>query len=219
MRHIFIAGLLAFSLTPLNAAHMAQPTHNTLVDSLLGQSLGKLQGDVSVAKLNAVSSEMARLADMYPQNWLPPYYQALLGIQATLMTRNGDKAETAAMDNCYRLIEKAATLKAADPSEVHALKAYYYYVLIAMNAKVNGPSLYSRVFGECEKSLVANPQNPRAKAIAFVFKKQMGAFLHAKDNEDDTKQMQAIAALFDKENKSTVLPTWGKEILSYINLK
>lgn len=98
------------------------------------------------------------------------------------------------MEESLKQIESAEKLDSADLSELHALKAYYYYVLIAINSKVNGPKYYTNVFGECEKALEANSKNPRALAISFVFKKQMGSFLHA-DAGDNQKQLPMILCL------------------------
>lgn len=184
-------------------------------DSLVGRSLRQLNGQMSITLLEKVRSEMARISDMYPESWLPRYYQSLMGIQIALFTRN---EQGGMLDDCLKKIEKLEQLKTADPSEVHALKAYYFYVKIAMNAKENGALYYSHVFGECEKALTSNPQNPRALAIEFVFKKQMGAFMHT-EQTDDSKQVLTISDLFDQESKNTILPHWGKELLSYINRK
>ena len=112
--------------------------------------------------------------------------------------------------------EKAEKLKEVDLSEIYALKAYYYYVLIALNSKVNGPKYYSNVFRNCEKALEINAKNPRALAIQYVFKMQMGNFLHAKTDNQQQEQ-ERIMTLFNEENKNTILPRWGKELLSYIN--
>jgi hypothetical protein len=46
----------------------------------------------------------------------------------------------------------------------------------------------------------------------------MGSFLQAK-TDDDQHELQGIMAIFDKEDKNTILPRWGKEILSYVNRK
>jgi len=122
------------------------------------------------------------------------------------------------MEDSFEQIEKAEKLETADLSELYALKAYYYYVLIATNSKVNGPKYYSHVFRECEKSLEINSKNPRALAISYVFKRQMGNFLHAK-TDDVQQELQRIIDIFDNEDRNTIQPRWGKEILSYVNRK
>jgi hypothetical protein len=215
MKRFLFVGFLALGLSQANAAENAPMTGAAVSDSLVANSLNKLRGQVTIDLLSKVRGEMARISDMCPSSWIPLYYQAWLGIQTTLYTRN-DKNEL--MEECLNQIETAEKLSSADVSELHALKAYYYYVLIAINSKVNGPKYYSNVFKECEKSLEKNPQNPRALAISCVFKKQMGRFLNANADEDQ-QELQKITELFDKEDKNTILPRWGKEVLSFINRK
>ena len=215
MKRLFFLGFLALGLSQANAVENVPMTGAAVSDSLIANSLSKLRGQVTIDMLSKVRGEMARISDMCPNSWIPLYYQAWLGIQTSLYTRT-DKNDL--MEECLKQIETAEKLSSADLSELYALKAYYYYVLIAMNSKVNGPKYYSNVFKECEKYLEKNSQNPRAVARSCVFKKQMGHFLNAKEDEDQ-QELQRITELFDKEDKYTILPRWGKEILSYINRK
>ncbi|MGN1253583.1 MAG: hypothetical protein ACI4T9_03270 [Prevotella sp.] len=212
MKKVVLLFSLVFCLLSVDACNTVKPTAS---DSLVASSLKRLS-TASPADFPAVYGELSRIADMYPNDWLPLYYQTFLSIQGSLFTHNENSKM---LEPCLQQIEKMQQLKGADLSEVYALKAYYYYVLIALNAKKNGPTYYSQVFGLCEKALKINPKNPRAMAISFVFKKQMGAFLKAQPEGDDTKKMQAISALFDQEKKDNILPHWGKEILSYISRK
>lgn len=216
MKRLYFLGI--FALCMLSQAHAtacASPKAATVSDSLVARSLSKFNGPVSIDMILKVRGEMARISDAYPDSWIPYYYQAWLGIQACLLTRN---EQGGMMEDSFQQIEKAEKLKSADMSELYALKAYYYYVLIATNSKVNGPKYYSNVFRECEKSLEITPKNPRALAISYVFKQQMGNFLKAKTDANQ-QELQEITDIFDKEDKNTIMPRWGKEILSYINRK
>lgn len=215
MKRQFLVGFFALCLSQVHAVECAPLNGVVVSDSLVAGSLGKLNGPVSIDMLLKVRGEMARISDVCPNSWIPYYYRAWLGIQICLFTRN-DK--DGMMEDCFKQIEKAEKLEAADKSELYALKAYYYYVLIATNSKVNGPKYYSHVFRECEKALEINSKNPRAMAISYVFKKQMGSFLQAK-TDDDQQELQRIIAIFDMEDKNTILPRWGKDILSYVNRK
>lgn len=213
MKRLFFVGVFALCLSQANAVGSAPPNDAGVSDSLVAGSLNKLNTPVSIDMFLKVRSEMARISDMYPSNWLPYYYQAWLGIQVCLFTRN-DKSSM--MEDCLKQIENAEKQETADLSELYALNAYYYYVLIAINSKVNGPKYYNHVFRYCEKSLEINSKNPRALAISYVFKKQMGSFLHTKA-DDGQQELQEIMAIFNKEDKNTILPRWGKEIISYLN--
>ena len=215
MKRLFFVGVFVLCLSQAHAVECASQNGAAVSDSLVAGSLGKLNGPVSIDILLKIRGEMARISDMHPDSWIPYYYQAWLGIQTCLFTRN-DK--DGMMEDCLKQIEKAEKLETVDLPELYALKAYYYYALIATNSKVNGPKYYSYVFRECEKALENNSQNPRALAISYVFKKQMGSFLQAK-TDDDQHELQGIMAIFDKEDKNTILPRWGKEILSYVNRK
>lgn len=213
MKRLFFVYFLPICLSHPNTIECATQNDAAVCDSLIAASLSKLNGSVSIDVLLKVKGEMARISDICPNSWIPYYYQALLGIQTCLYARF-DKYGV--MEDCLKQIETAEKLDSVDSSELFALKAYYYYVLIAINSKVNGPKYYSNVFRECEKSLEINSKNPRALAISYVFKKQMGNFLNVKTDEDQ-KELQSILDIFNKENKNTILPRWGKEILLYLN--
>lgn len=212
MKKIFILFLSIICFVPVNAKMQEKVT---VADSLMIVTLHRYQGQLSIPNLLTIQAEMSRIADMYPDYWLPSYYQTWLGIQLSLITHNQQGNIT---EQCIQQIDKLQQMNGVDLSEVYVLKAYYYYVLIALNAKENGPVYYSQVFGSCEKALKINSNNPRALAISYVFKKQMASFMNTQV-EDDSKTYQAICDLFDQENEKTLLPHWGKEILKYINRK
>ena len=121
MKRFLFVGFLALGLSQANAAENAPMTGAAVSDSLVANSLNKLRGQVKIDLLSKVRGEMARISDMCPSSWIPLYYQAWLGIQTTLYTRN-DKNEL--MEECLNQIETAEKLSSADVSELHALKAY-----------------------------------------------------------------------------------------------
>lgn len=213
MKRLFYVYFLTICLSLPNVTVCAIPNDVVVCDSLIAGSLKKLNGPVSIDVLLKVKGEMARISDICPDSWIPYYYQALLGIQTSLYSRSN---KYGLMEESLKQIETAEKLDSVNFSELFALKAFYYYVLIAIDSKINGPKYYSSVFRECEKSLKINPKNPRALAISFVFKKQMANFLNVKDDEDQ-KELQSIIDIFDKEDKNTILPRWGKEVLLYLN--
>lgn len=215
MKKLSFMGFLAICLSQAHAVVCAPPNGAATCDSLVSISLSKLNRPFSIDMLLKVRGELMRISDVYPESWIPYYYQAWLGIQMCLFT-GADK--DGLMEDCFQQIQFAEKQKGVDLSELYALKAYYYYVLIATNSKVNGPKYHNYVFRECEKSLDINSKNPRALAILYVFKQQMSSFLQAK-TDNNLQELQEIMAIFDKEDKNTILPRWGKEILSYVNHK
>lgn len=182
--------------------------------ALLRQSLTRLSDSVSVASLTTAGAEMQRISEMCPQDWLPCYYVAFLGIQKSLMQMN-DPATIERMGEYLKWIDKAEKMKTTDPAETHALRAYYYYVLIALNPAANGQAYYQSVFRECEAAMNEEPLNPRAKVIRYVFEKQMGTFLGGKTDDDGTERKK-IEQLFDAEDSTSVEPTWGRELLTFL---
>lgn len=215
MKRLFFMGVFALCLLQAHAVGRFPQNGVAVFDSLVAASLNKLNGPTSIDIFQKVRGEMARICDVYHDSWIPYYYHAWLGIQTCLLSRN-DK--DGMMEDCFKQIEKAEKQENADLSELYALKAYYYYVLIATNSKVNGPKYYSHVFRECEKSLEKNSKNPRALAILYVFRRQMASFLQAK-TDNGQQELEGIMAIFDIENKNTILPRWGKELLSYVNIR
>ena len=118
MKKVVLLFSLVFCLLSVDACNTVKPTAS---DSLVASSLKRLS-TASPADFPAVYGELSRIADMYPNDWLPLYYQTFLSIQGSLFTHNENSKM---LEPCLQQIEKMQQLKGADLSEVYALKAYY----------------------------------------------------------------------------------------------
>lgn len=193
----------------------ARNNESSTCDSLILQEFAKISDPSQNVNLDVAVADMEQISKMYPDAWLPYYYQAYLGITDCLMNRQSKDAEQKATQY-LPVIDNASKQKGADQSEIHALKAYYYYILIALNPQTNGQKYYANVLRECGIAEKFNQENPRAKTIRFVFTQQMGKFMGANKDVNVVKEVNYLKQMFEKEDASSVNPTWGKEVLGFL---
>ena len=197
---IFNLFVFAFALTasPVSAQSTAE------MNRLLGSSLQKIRPNDIQSVMQGIS-ELKRIATIYPEQWLPIYYQALFAIQYAIQ-RLDDKASAAL------LIDKAEHLAGADLSEVYTLAGFYDTALIVQNPSVNGMRYYSDAIGNYQRAIHQNAANPRPRLLLYLFNEQMNKFTGG-TNFNAEKDLQKIKSLFDKEQKTDFEPSWGKDLI------
>ena len=203
---IFNLFMFAFALTasPVSAQSTAE------MNRLLGSSLQKIRPN-DIQSVTQGISELKRIATIYPEQWLPIYYQALFAIQYAIQ-RPDDKASVALLIDAKQNIEKAEHLAGADLSEVYTLSGFYDTALIVQNPSVNGMRYYSDAIGNYQRAIHQNVANPRPRLLLYLFNEQMNKFTGG-TNFNAEKDLQKIKSLFDKEQKTDFEPSWGKDLI------
>ena len=197
---------LIFNLFMFAFASMASPVSaqsTAEMNRLLGSSLQKIWPN-DIQSVTQGISELKRIATIYPEQWLPIYYQALFAIQYAIQ-RPDDKASVALLIDAKQNIDKAEHLAGADLSEVYTLAGFYDTALIVQNPSVNGMRNYQRAIHQ-------NAANPRPRLLLYLFNEQMNKFTGG-TNFDAEKDLQKIKSLFDKEQKTDFEPSWGKDLI------
>ncbi|MDR1937862.1 MAG: hypothetical protein LBQ73_05110 [Tannerellaceae bacterium] len=157
-------------------------------------------------------NQFERVAQMYPDEWLPVYYTAYCDLQMIYVKQAAVNTQSL-LDEAKSLLEKLMATPGADPSEVSTLWGYYYMAIITLDA-ANGQKYFQQAIGAYEKAIGLNPDNPRPVCLLAFFKQFLPAFMRV-DKEIAEGKEKAIA-LFEKETPSTEKPHWGAFYLNMI---
>ena len=140
-----------------------QPSMQTLI----GQSLSKLQQPTPEAFLNCVA-EMKRIDAMFPDSIQPKYQMALQSLYFSVMNPHAPQTDNL-LAEAEQTIMKMDLMKNADPSDVCTLRGFLYMVRIVQNPAQNGQRYYLDVMENYEKALKLNPDNQLAQQLQQQF--------------------------------------------------
>ena len=140
-----------------------QPSMQTLI----GQSLSKLQQPTPEAFLNCVA-EMKRIDAMFPDSIQPKYQMALQSLYFSVMNPHAPQTDNLLAET-EQTIMKMDLMKNADPSDVCTLRGFLYMVRIVQNPAQNGQRYYLDVMENYEKALKLNPDNQLAQQLQQQF--------------------------------------------------
>ena len=140
-----------------------QPSMQTLI----GQSLSKLQQPTPEAFLNCVA-EMKRIDAMFPDSIQPKYQMALQSLYFSVMNPHAPQTDNLLAET-EQTIMKMDLMKNADPSDVCTLRGFLYMVRIVQNPAQNGQRYYLDVMENYEKALKLNPDNQLARQLQQQF--------------------------------------------------
>lgn len=137
------------------------------MQTLIGQSLAKLQQPTPEAYLNCIA-EMKRIDAMFPDSVQPKYQMALQSLFFAVMNPQ-DKQTESLLEETQQTITKMGKMKGADPSDICTLTGFLYMVKIVQNPAQNGQRYYLDVMQNYEKALKLNPDNQLAKELQQKF--------------------------------------------------
>ena len=145
------------------SVYAQQPSMQTLI----GQSLSKLQQPTPEAFLNCVA-EMKRIDAMFPDSIQPKYQMALQSLYFSVMNPHAPQTDNL-LAEAEQTIIKMDLMKNADPSDVCTLRGFLYMVRIVQNPAQNGQRYYLDVMENYEKALKLNPDNQLARQLQQQF--------------------------------------------------
>ena len=137
------------------------------MQSLIGQSLSKLQQPVPEAFLNCIA-ELKRIDAMFPDSVQPKYQTALQSLNYCVTNPHAEQTERL-LTETEQTISQLEKMKEADPSDVCTLRGFLYMVRIVQDPARNGQRYYLTVMENYEKALRLNPDNALAKQLQQKF--------------------------------------------------
>ncbi len=158
--HLLAVVIFCMASVSINAQESSMQT-------LIGQSLSKLQQPTPEAYLNCIA-EMKRIDAMFPDSVQPKYQMALQSLFFAVMNPQ-DKQTESLLEETQQTITKMGKMKGADSSDICTLTGFLYMVRIVQDPAQNGQRYYLDVMQNYEKALKLNPDNQLAKELQQKF--------------------------------------------------
>jgi hypothetical protein len=171
----------------------------------LEQIARKINHPIPTSELQAIRAQLERLCTADPgADGLFFYYLAYADIELSFRVE-GESLRSQYLTDAQKYLDQ---IVGGDESEVETLRGYWYFALMAIDPKVNGPKYASRIVGCYEKALKRNPDNPRAVLLYAVFKDNMRKSLGGKYDGLEADIVRA-RELFAAQDTLSVHPHWG----------
>ncbi len=166
----------------------------------------KINAQPSIPQLMEIRANLEQLCTSGDANWLTHYYMVYADL-CLFFSSNEEKTKLNYLDDAKAHLAKIAD---GDPSEVEALRGYWYMALVTTNQAENGPKYSPIVIGCYQKALKINPENPRAILLNAIFMSNMQKSFGGvyKEFNDDMKRAYELL-----QASATALPNpqWGME--------
>ena len=158
---------LSVSIYAQQTATAAASVDRPSMQTLIGQSLSKLQQPSSEAYLNCIA-ELKRIDAMFPDSIQPKREAALQSLYFSVMNPHAPQTERL-LTEVGETIAKMEKMTGADQSDICTLNGFLYMVRIVQDPAQNGPRYYLDVMQNYEKALKLNPDNQLAKQLQQRF--------------------------------------------------
>ncbi len=185
-------------------------------DSQLGKVLSSVKADEAASVVKGME-ELRLMEKQYPDAWLPTYYRTLFALQYAVRFPK-DAHSSLLLDAVKADVEALQTKSGVDRSEALTLKGFYYTALIVQNPAVNGKQYYVDAISGYKTAIGVNPSNPRPRMLLYIFFENMSKEI-GKPSMNGPTDLETIKELFAKERKSGLLPSWGRELMSFTGQK
>ena len=188
-------------------------TNAQTLDIILNEKVVTLSKVHKNKDLQKLANDFERIAIAKEEDWLAQYYTAYVNV------RIADQSEGDVIDNyCDRAekyLRKAEAMK-SDKSEIYALYAYLYSSRVKVSPMMRGPKMGKIAREYAEKSIKANPNNPRPYLIRAI-----GIYLTPTIfGGGKEKAMPLINKALEKFNTfkpaTKYSPNWGKNMLDQL---
>ncbi|MGN5955738.1 hypothetical protein ACP6L2_14095 [Sphingobacterium lactis] len=171
------------------------------------KAMGKALSDWQSGKATEAIGQFERIAQAEKSNWIPKYYQGLVGVTESFKEQDADKKQ--------KQIETSKALIPTDEKELNAewlvLKALALTSELTIDPMATAMLLSPQIIELYEKALKMEPNNPRALSGLADFQIQSKKFMGG-DTKQECKDLEKAVSLFSQEKHATKFyPTWGKE--------
>ncbi len=146
--------ILMFAVIAISLGVKAQ----TPLENAINDGLSQLDSAKSITDMQAIASKFERIAMTESARWEPLYYLAYIQVNMSFWEKDGDKKD-AILDLAEKNIEKSLSLN-GDKSELYAIQGFLYQGRIQVSP-MRGMTYSQKASDILEKSIEANPENPR----------------------------------------------------------
>ena len=170
----------------------------------LEQIASKLNRPMPTVELRELRNQAERLCVNSSPDWLDYYYVAYADIELSFRTTN-EQEKTQYLNDAQNYLSKIAD---GDRSEISTLQGYWYFALMALDPRVNGPKYASSIISCYEKALKINPDNPRAILLYAIFKNRMEKSMGG-EYKELSSDIERAQKLFNAQDTLSKKPYWG----------
>ena len=184
-------------------------------ESAMQSAIDILYANKSLEDLQKAVTQFERISQAETDKWLPSYYAALGYVWMTHkvedVTRYDQFLDEAQkhLDNCKGLTEVE--------DEIATLQGYIYMMRIPVDPPSRGAQYSPMSYGELQKALTINAENPRALLLMGQMKYGTDQFF-GNDLSEACNMLKSAAQKFENEQPIDKLsPSWGKSMAQYLS--
>lgn len=177
----------------------------------LDQLVAALNKPMATKELIDARNMLVRLNMGGSTDWVCPYYLAYADIELSFRLSD-EKERSRYLNDAQTYLKDLSSFSGAEASEVHTLKGYWYYAMMALDPKTNGPKYYVDIMACYEKAIKQNADNPRALLLSALFKNSMAQFMNS-EYGDLAKDVERARRLFNQQDSTGWAPVWGAALM------
>lgn len=182
------------------------------------KSISQLWQAQTIAELQDAANSFTRIADLNPDEWLPPYYVAVAYAQMGFRSDESVPTKDSYFSMAKVKIEEAAALS-PDNSEVVAMMGFITMGELSLDPGSRGQHLSPLAMQTLEKAIELNPKNPRA--LVMMAQMELGTAQFFGQGPEKacswlTKSLEAFAQEASKTANPDIQPRWGSVMAEQI---
>lgn len=164
-------------------------------------------------KMEEAMARFERIARAEKEQWLPAYYEALVGI-TTSFQRSDAEAKMQLIRKANAVIAEHETK--GEVSEWLVLKALALTSELTIDPMSNAMRLSPQITSLYERAIKENPANPRARYGLADFSIQTKKYTGG-NTQKECEDLQKALSLFEQQHQEErFYPSWGKDRVEQI---
>jgi hypothetical protein len=182
------------------------------------KSISQLWQAQTIAELQDAANSFTRIADLNPDEWLPPYYVAVAYAQMGFRSEESVPTKDSYFSMAKVKIEEAAALS-PDNSEVVAMMGFITMGELSLDPGSRGQHLSPLAMQTLGKAIELNPKNPRA--LVMMAQMELGTAQFFGQGAEKacswlTRSLEAFAQEASKTANPAIQPRWGSVMAEQI---
>jgi hypothetical protein len=175
------------------------------------QRIHQLYQAQTIAELQDAANSFTRIADLNPDEWLPPYYIAVAYAQMGFRSAENVQVRDRYFSMAKANIEEAAALS-PDNSEVVAMMGFVTMGELSLDPGSRGQHLSPLAMQTLGKAIELDPKNPRA--LVMMAQMELGAAQFFGQGPEKAcnwlnRSLEAFAQEANGTTAGDIQPRWG----------
>ncbi len=182
------------------------------------RSVSQLWQAGSTLELQDAANSFSRIAALNPEEWLPPYYEAVAYAQMGFRSNEGLKIKDSYFTLAKAGIEKAAALS-PNNSEIVAMMGFITMGELSLDPGARGQHLSPLVMQTLGKAIALNPKNPRALVMMAQMELGTAQFFGQSAEKACTwlnRSLESFAEEASEAEADGIKPVWGIQMAEQI---